>query len=188
MYVVLIGLCILVFAYIMPKSASAENDDRPSPQMVKDMEETMEGFLTELEEDNHKLMETISAMKQEHGQSIRKLTDRLEGMERQMQDERQDWRKLALSRVEQQEQAATHLATRKVQQETVALSPPVEDSVQPKPQSDPPSIKSRYEAIFRMHEEGKSVEYIAKKAGLNKGEVSLIIQLALQEEQKGAEK
>lgn len=175
MYVVLIGLCILVYSSVIPKSRQSGNEGT-SPQVVKEMEETMEGFLAELEEDNRKLIDTIASMKNEHNQSIGKLTDRLEGMEKQLQEERQDWRRLAMDRVERQEQMQPPPMP------VVPEEPPEE------PAAAPNSIRSRYEEVFRMHEEGKSIEYIARKKGLNKGEVSLIIQLAAQEEQKGAEK
>jgi len=47
-------------------------------------------------------------------------------------------------------------------------------------------IRSRYPELFAWHDAGKSVEYIAKKTGMNKGEVMLILQLAKREEQHRA--
>lgn len=47
-------------------------------------------------------------------------------------------------------------------------------------------IRSRYPGLFALHDAGKSVEYIAKKTGMNKGEVMLILQLAKREEQHRA--
>lgn len=47
-------------------------------------------------------------------------------------------------------------------------------------------IRSRYPELFAWHDAGKSVEYIAKKSGMNKGEVLLILQLAKREEQHRA--
>ena len=44
------------------------------------------------------------------------------------------------------------------------------------------SMKSRYSELFTLHDQGKSVEAIAKKLSMNKGEVSLILQLSRQEE------
>jgi hypothetical protein len=187
MYVVLIGLCILVFSSILPKSRG-DKEQESSPQMVKEMEETMEGFLAELEEDNQKLLDTITSMKKEHNQSISKLTDRLEGMEKQFQEERQDWRRLALERVERQEKAVIAEPVTVPSEPARPSELPVTLQEEEVLEQPAPSIRSRYEELFRMHDEGKSIEYIARKKGLNKGEVSLIFQLALQEEQKGVEK
>jgi hypothetical protein len=55
------------------------------------------------------------------------------------------------------------------------------------PKPEPPSrfantVKSRYKEVFDLHDSGKSIEYIAKKLGKNKGEVQLILGLAKQEE------
>jgi hypothetical protein len=44
------------------------------------------------------------------------------------------------------------------------------------------SMKSRYKELFSLHDQGKGVEAIAKKLGMNKGEVILILQLSRQEE------
>jgi len=44
------------------------------------------------------------------------------------------------------------------------------------------TVRARYKELFDLHDSGKSIEYIAKKLGKNKGEVQLIIGLARQEE------
>lgn len=185
MYVVLIGLCIIVFSSILPKKSSSGNEASGSG-MVREMEETMEGFLAEIEEDNKKLIDTIAHMKQEHSQSVQKLTNRMEVMETQMQEERQDFRRLLLERAEKQERPgapAPVVSTEPPSSVAAELQPPLAVA-----EAAPVTIRSRYEDLFQMYDEGKSVEYIARKKGLNKGEVSLIIQLALQEERKGVEK
>jgi DNA-binding NarL/FixJ family response regulator len=43
-------------------------------------------------------------------------------------------------------------------------------------------IQVRYSELFQLYGQGKSIEVISKKLGMNKGEVQLIIQLAKQEE------
>lgn len=48
-----------------------------------------------------------------------------------------------------------------------------------------PTVKDRYPEIFSLYDSGKSIEYIAKKLGKNKGEVSLILMLSKQEEAAG---
>lgn len=189
MYVVLIGMVILVFASILPKGKN-RTAAAGAPELMKEMEETMEGFLAELEEDNQKLIQTMSAMRQDHENAVRKLADRVDSLERQLHEQRQEWHKLAVQRAEQQEAewmrrtqaAAVPVSSASVPQPQVPHAEPEEEALPTES-----SIKGRYQELFRMHEEGKSVEYIAKKCGMNKGEVSLIIQLAEQEARKGAE-
>lgn len=186
MYVVLMGACVLVFASLMPKSGSAKEET--SPQVVREMEETMEGFLAELEEDNRKLIDTIAAMKQEHNQTIARLADRMDGMEKHFQEERRELRRFVLEQAGKLERAVPlPVSVNAANIPSPAPASPAAAAPSP-PEPKQTTIKSRYEELFRMHEEGKSVEYIARKTGMNKGEVSLIIQLAVQEEHKGVEK
>jgi TolA-binding protein len=189
MYVVLFGLFVLVLPSFLPKGRTPSQDGA-GPSVLREMEETMEGFLAELEEDNKKLLDTIASMKRDHELSVSKLSDRVEALERQVQQQNQEWHRLTLQRVEQQEAELRErqlMSNRAIQAVEAARPAALEKQPEPPPMTAPPTIKSRYEDLFRMYEEGKSVEYIAKKSGMNKGEVSLIIQLAVQEEQKGAQ-
>jgi hypothetical protein len=198
MYVVLVGLVILVFGSIMPKGQT-KTEGAGSPQLVKEMEETMEGFLAELEEDNQKLIDTMSVMRQDHDAAIRKLADRIDGMEKQLQEQRLDLHRIEVQRIERQEaemlvrsQAAFAAVQAASEQRSSSHSPVLPSTTHDDSEAEDvqphTTIKGRYQELFRMHEEGKSIEYIAKKNGMNKGEVSLIIQLAEQEDRKGAQK
>lgn len=191
MYVVLFGLVILVFSSILPRTSSGAKGPA-SPEVMKDMEETMEGFLAELEEDNQKLMESIASMKQEHEKALHKLSARLENVEGRLNEQRQEINRLAarqeaeqLERMKEPVAALTKPASKHAHTETYQESAPIPAEVEV---PAPLTIKSRYQELFQMYAEGKSVEYIAKKTGMNKGEVSLIIQLSEQEDRKGAEK
>ncbi|RAV03537.1 hypothetical protein [Paenibacillus sp. YN15] len=182
-YVVLIGLCILVFSFVFAKPKKQASSE--APQIMQEVEETMEGFLAELEEDNKKLLDTIAHMKENHNLSLQKMTERMERLEQEFHQERQDWKRLVLMTAENAGQAQARAA---------APAPPPQP-LQPEPApvpEEPPKpiagIRGRYEEVLRLHDEGKSVDYIARKCGLNKGEVNLIIQLALQEEEAIAKK
>ncbi|MDF2815210.1 MAG: hypothetical protein K0Q81_1410, partial [Paenibacillus sp.] len=48
------------------------------------------------------------------------------------------------------------------------------------------NIRYRYTELFALEKQGKSIDHIAKKLGMNKGEVMLIIQLAKQEDRTRA--
>jgi hypothetical protein len=43
-------------------------------------------------------------------------------------------------------------------------------------------IRERYAELFQLYDQNKSIDYIARKLGMNKGEVGLILELARQEE------
>ncbi|MNC31036.1 hypothetical protein D3C75_793400 [compost metagenome] len=143
----------------------------------------MEGFLAELEEDNKKLLDTIAHMKENHNQSLHKMTERMERLEQEFQQERQDWKRLVLMTAESAGQAPARAAVPAPSQPQPQPEPAPAPAEPPKPAA---GIRGRYEEVLRMHDDGKSVDYIARKCGLNKGEVNLIIQLALQEEEASA--
>lgn len=180
-YVVLIGLCILVFSFVFAKPRKQAPSE--APQIMQEVEETMEGFLAELEEDNKKLLDTIAHMKENHNHSLQKVTERMERLEQEFHQERQDWKRLVLMTAENAGQAPARAA--------VPAQQPLQPEPAPVPEEPPQQvagIRGRYEEVLRLHDEGKSVDYIARKCGLNKGEANLIIQLALQEEEAIAKK
>ncbi|MBU6145614.1 MAG: hypothetical protein KGO83_02795 [Paenibacillaceae bacterium] len=57
---------------------------------------------------------------------------------------------------------------------------PIRTTPTTNPQDNAPvyAIRSKFDELLTLHEEGKSIEYIAKKLNKNKGEVQLIIRLA----------
>jgi DNA-binding NarL/FixJ family response regulator len=54
----------------------------------------------------------------------------------------------------------------------------------PEQEEDPKreSIKDRYTELFRLYDEGKSMDAISRQTGIQLGEVQLILQLAEREE------
>ncbi|MDF2938577.1 MAG: hypothetical protein K0Q90_3950 [Paenibacillaceae bacterium] len=182
-YVILIGLCILVFSFVFAKPKKQAPSE--TPQIMQEVEETMEGFMVELEEDNRKLLDTIAHMKENHNQSLQKMSERMERLEHEFQQERQDWKRLVLMTAENAGQATARAAAPAPAQQLTIPEPVPAPDEPPKPAA---GIRGRYEEVLRLHDDGKSVDYIARKCGLNKGEVNLIIQLALQEEEASAEK
>jgi DNA-binding NarL/FixJ family response regulator len=63
-----------------------------------------------------------------------------------------------------------------------APQPVVQQQVEsPPPPAAPETIQSRYADLFGLYNQGKSIEMISKKLGMNKGEVQLVLQLAKQE-------
>ncbi|MFD0698356.1 DUF6115 domain-containing protein [Paenibacillus sp. GCM10027628] len=195
MYVVLLGLVIIVYARFIPKKEAAVS---AKTNVVQEIEETIEHFAAEMDEQNQALLDLFSRTKQDYEVELAKLAGRLESLEKQKHELSQELTKVHVnqqlnlksfssanpvsgasiesisSQQESQQLVQAELHTR--QMETVQEDPVLE------PIYTGLSMKTRYAELFSLHDQGKSVEAIAKKLGMNKGEVSLILQLSSQEE------
>lgn len=182
MYVVLLGLVVIVYARFLPKEQVASSDKMT---VVQEIEETIEHFAAEMDEQNQSLLDLFSKTKQDYEVELAKLAGRLETLEKQKHELSQELTKVhvkdqeALTSLEQL--AASGEST--YMNSTLAVEPPV---LEEEPVYVGLSMKSRYAELFSLHDQGKGVEAIAKKLGMNKGEVSLILQLSRQEEQTRA--
>ncbi|MEB3101135.1 hypothetical protein [Ferviditalea candida] len=173
MLIVLLGAVIIIYALLRaPKNLMHNRAD-----MTGEIEQTLDAFALQLEEENQQLLRTIGGMKQEYEKLAHKLMDRMNGLEKQVSE-------LA-------ERAASLEKPGCLKEDAIVESrPPIEPISEPISGSGPEedrisqsAIKGRYKEIIDYYEIGKSIEFIAKKMGMNKGEIQLIIQLAKQEEQ-----
>lgn len=162
MLIVIIGLAVIGYALMKPQSSDKS-------VIVSDIEATLDQFAYELEQDNQELIAKVTQLKREFEAEINKLNGRLETLEN-----------LNISTLSTHAPRIDSLPTPALSVEEAPASQEVE---QPLPKTDENAIKHRYEQLFGLYEKGKSIEQIAKKLGMNKGEVQLIIQLAKQEEQ-----
>ncbi|NOU76414.1 hypothetical protein GC098_34515 [Paenibacillus sp. LMG 31458] len=196
MYVVLLGLVLIVYARFLPKEqASASN----KTNVVQEIEETIEHFAAEMDEQNQTLLNLFSKTKQDYEIELAKLAGRLESLEKQKHELSQELTKVHVNhQVNQRTNAATDVLSddqhaviskipianpaHSVQVTSSELVAPSKESVVEEPIYTGLSMKSRYSELFSLHDQGKGVEAIAKKLGMNKGEVSLILQLSRQEE------
>jgi DNA-binding NarL/FixJ family response regulator len=137
--------------------------------MVKEIEETMEHFANEIEEENNQLLHSVAQIKSDHELQINRLISKVEQLEKQNYDLSSEIKSIVFTKLnESNKQLPAETADKPISEKTAHASM---------------QMKERYSELFRLHEQGKAVEYIAKKLNLNKGEVQLIIQLAKQEEQ-----
>jgi hypothetical protein len=196
MYVVLLGLVCLVYAQLLPRQGKTV----PSGDMIKELEQSMELFASDMEEQNETLLQLFADTKRDYEAHLTKLSARLEQLEKQNQQLVQELLRPKLAEPEplmkrqpdgsepapalQPGSAAAELAAAR----EGALGGE-QGEAGDRPAAEPPSrqpllmnVRERYAELFRLYEQKKSVEYIAKKLGMNKGEVQLIIQLARQEE------
>jgi DNA-binding NarL/FixJ family response regulator len=164
MYIVLLGLVCIVISFFAPRSVSTDKIN-----IIKEMEETMEHFANEIEEDNNQLMQSVAQIKTDHEQQMNRLISKVEQLEKQNYDLSNEIKSIVLTKFHEQNKPYSN--------------PPIEAVVPELVKVSPMQMKERYSELFQFHEQGKSVEYIAKKLNLNKGEVQLIIQLSKQEEQ-----
>ncbi len=191
-YIVLVGLLILVYAKIVPRKSEAAA--KPDGAMVKEMEQAMDHLAMELEEQNKALIELFSGTKKTYEEHAAKLTSRVETLEKECRELRRDLGRLAFAeeqrRMTRQADASEPgeaLGTSGEAAVSQAYMEPVTPDIQPEATSQAAlSMKERYGELFGLYESGKSTDYIAKKLGMNKGEISLILQLAKQEERSNA--
>lgn len=189
-YIALFGAVVAVGALSMPRNKGIN----PPEQSVHNMETALEQFMENMEKDNEDLLKLVAksqADAKEEGERkdgrIAALEQRCEALDLQLRDTMNQLARTAatpsngyivaegttasLAPTETTPDTPIVLSTDSLESSTVAKVPP----------SQPQPIAVRYPELFRLYEEGKSIEAIAKKLGMNKGEVQLIIGLAKQE-------
>jgi hypothetical protein len=200
MYVVLLGLVLIVYARLLPKNEIAA----PKNTVVQEIEETIEHFAVEMDEQNKAILDLFTRTKQDYAVELAKLSGRMELLEKQKTELSQELNKIHVST------QVGAIAGPSVSNSAEPNSPNLKTAVagaggvnaahnqvqhvdsglneeRPVPKISPPTLnmKTRYAELFSLHEQGKGVESIAKRLGMNKGEVNLIIQLSRQEERSG---
>lgn len=196
MYVVLLGLVLIVYARFLPKEQAAVST---KTNVVQEIEETIEHFAAEMDEQNQTLLNLFSKTKQDYEIELAKLAGRLESLEKQKHELSQELTKVHVNhQMNHRTNSAADVlsdvqhtvisgipaanSTHSIQVTSSELVAPAKESVVEEPIYTGLSMKSRYQELFSLHDQGKGVEAIAKKLGMNKGEVSLILQLSRQEE------
>jgi hypothetical protein len=185
--VVLVGAVVIVVAFLMPKKKPGSEQ---SSQSVRNMETALDQFMENMEKDNKQLLQLVAETQktskeeaQQKDQRISLLEERCGQLESLLQ-ETVVRPAIAASSHPQPEDAIAAL------RETSASAPQELNADSKKSDSpelhvkakNPDSIHARYTELFQLYGEGKSVEAIAKRLGMNKGEVQLIIGLSKQEE------
>lgn len=167
-YIVLLGAAIAVIAYTMPRAQSKAAADAVK---TKEMEQLLEQYMFTAEREHEALVELVKEAQQSYKQTaaahvsiVSQLETRLAALMNELELQKK-------SRAEQHLQAQPSAAAQNL--------PTQQDPGVEKPALA--TLEQRYEQLFQLHNSGKSIEAIAKKLNLNKGEVQLIIQLAKQE-------
>lgn len=202
-YIVLLGVAALLYAFMIP----ARNDSSKREQGGReDVEATLEQYLAEIEKENDELIELVSQMKQDFaGKQLSQQEQLLELRQRLNEVElvsRENGVKLGeLERNVnnassglvgnssiQPEQVngvlTTHSAFVGVQDEAAPALEQIEENepVEEEELQENPTVRERYAELFELYAQGKSLDMIAKAAGIQRGEVQLILQLAKKED------
>lgn len=183
--IALLGAVVFIFAFIQSRSTKSVSEQ---PEVVREMEETFEQFAKELEEDNRQLMSHLSELKGQYELQNRGLQERIDKLEGELRKVElpisQPAPRVIISRLKSPGTVNT------TSPEVSSSSPDSPTTSRTSQQQEAPQqeevssarISERYHQIFELYGQGKSIEYIAKKMEMNKGEVQLILTLAEQEE------
>ncbi|QUL52609.1 hypothetical protein KDC22_19400 [Paenibacillus tritici] len=177
-YIVLVGAVAIVYALRLP--ARAGREDSEEKKSLKETEAALELYMADIEQENSKLLQLVGSIKTQSQTNKTDLQEEI-GVLREQVGELHKSLLLMDARLTAEEKERLQLAAAFTWEGSSAQTekPPAEAPVKPKPVS---SIKLRYPRLFELHEQGKSIDSIAKTAGLQRGEVQLILQLAQQEE------
>jgi hypothetical protein len=194
--VVLIGTLCVVFSWFVKEPAG-------TGPAAADIEDALDLVTANLEEENRRLLDAMSAMKNEYTLRAQAWEAKAEALEKQVGALSEQVR---LLRPADQVAPAAPVSAQPAELRTGpggqgdGLSAAFErhrmeagtrQAAQPAvselrnsgfgASAPPDTIHSRYPELFRLAEEGKSVEQIARRIGLSKGETALILQLGKQE-------
>lgn len=185
-YIVLAGAAAIVYALRLP--ARTGREDSEEKKSLKEAEKALELYMADIERENSELIQLVGSIKTQSQankaalqEEISALRGQVTGLEKSLLllDARltaEEKGLLQLTAAFGREAAGPSAGNPPAEQaEAPAEAPPAK----PKPVS---SVKLRYPRLFELHEQGKSIDSIARTAGLQRGEVQLILQLAAQEE------
>jgi hypothetical protein len=189
-YIVLVGAVVIVLAFMLPRQK--RQAEQPS-QSIQNMETALEQFMENMEKDNQELVSLVAKSQQEAKMDAERKDMRIAELERKSSSLEQQLllaTQQAAASIVNQGTRLGPLTKESVQQEAIQSAPIMSQSdleeevtqTEEEPVQKKNSIQARYAELFQLYEQGKSIEAISKKLGMNKGEVQLIMQLAKQED------
>lgn len=184
-YIALLGAVIAIFAFIMPKQSKPTSLRIKSNDEIEQIELSLGQFMDNMEKQHDELVQVLSASINQLKEENRQKSDIITSLEKKslMLEEQIAMLSHAYVALETKLQFLSPTDDKSKSSTTTSITsatltkPEPDDTV-----SKENSIHNRYAELFSLYEAGKSIEFIAKKFGKNKGEVQLIIQLAKQEE------
>jgi len=185
--IVLLGAFAVVAALAMPRRKDSDNAANAAGMQV-----ALEQFMENMEADNRELVDTLTKSQHQHREDNAARDARIVGLERRILELEEKLERSELRFEEQLRSVRTAAVQPSAASEPAAIANAAPDTTaQPAAETDRSAadqaaspIRERYAEVFDMHGQGKSIDAIAKKLGMNKGEVMLILQLARQEEER----
>nr|WP_202894733.1 hypothetical protein [Paenibacillus sp. 23TSA30-6] len=196
----MLGAAAVVYAWVLPKRQAGRGTEEV---VVQKVEATLEQYMADIENDNDELIELVSGIKQEHAvkqaslqEQVAELRNRIVELERQAALASVSTQSVSGSEVLhtgtphqvvaaygqfRNTQSAIPMQAEQSDASIVAVEvqAPLQEA---EPEAQQESIRERYQELFSLYEQGKSVDYIAKQSGIQRGEVQLILQLAERED------
>ncbi|MCM3782932.1 hypothetical protein M3231_08085 [Neobacillus mesonae] len=171
--IVILGLCVIVYAWFIPKSKAHSGQN-----VIEDVESTLDQYLAEIELENDKVIQKLKEYQQEW-----LLKDKQR--EQEIGELNQQVKSLELRLSVQAEQIISYPADKQTASEFIAATEEEKAGAQEEiPMKDNSTIQLRFPELFQLYSEGKSVDFIAKKLNIPKGEVQVIVQLGEREESR----
>jgi len=175
--VALLGIAIFGFAWLTPARRQEEAGGSSDP--------AYDQLLEELETENRELLDAVTQFKQDQDETVKNLAKQIQALEQQM-NAMSEIRPTAASVAASSEPSLPDpivppSGTPQAEPSSIPNVPTTTVSVS---SAAPAPIRERYADLLTQHRKGRSIEQIAKSAGMNKGEVQLILQLAKREEEQ----
>ena len=187
--VVIIGIICIIASWLV-------KEPKPTLAVTKEIEDALDLVAANLEEENRQLLATISQTKQASDRRCDMLEQKTAQLEKRVDEVSAELRDVLLLQLKKETVEQTSRVSpdssasgRRDAAESPQNTPPQVDTIYTTPEETPladpktSGLRERYGELFHLHQQGKSIEQIAKKLGMNKGETALILQLAKQEEE-----
>lgn len=188
-YIALLGAVIAIAALLLPKGKSKQ-ENASSGAQVEQLELAFEQFMENMESEHRDLVKMLTTSLQQLREEDRVKSEMIARLEQRQAQAEERFATLSQQHAALEaklqmlalptEHALKYDVTSATGAESHSALQQAEQQKQAARMEN--SIHKRYAELFEMHHAGKSIEAIAKKLGKNKGEVQLILQLAMQEE------
>ncbi|MBO8170989.1 MAG: hypothetical protein H0Z33_03750 [Bacillaceae bacterium] len=152
------GIAALILIVLAGVYLFMRQKNGPIP-LSGDLEKTLDQFVKEMTEQNELLLQAVSESEQKWQKKVEQLELRIKELEQAFNDGKQG-------------SLSSEKAIPRQSHETAA---------EPQSQEDALALKKRYQRIFELHQNGLTIDEIAKAVGSGKGEVQFILQLAKME-------
>lgn len=190
-YIVLIGAVAIVYGFLLPKARNVAATAQ-SMATVDKVEDTLEHYMAEIEKENEEIIDLVSKIKQESTAKQLALQEQLTEMRQRLIQLEQKPDPVIIQSVAQpisSMQNPSHMSPQGTGTQGDALRESAarmaQEHSEPIVEQQPETterIQDRYQELFALYKNGKSIDTIAKTIGLQRGEVQLILQLAKQED------